>query len=72
MRNIIMARRIITDKQKEEFANRFSKLLLPHHYVPIVENKHPGKYTANQLRNFVNGKTFNFDILTDFEKIFTN
>ncbi len=63
--------KIITDKEKKNFKKRFDKIepKIPRSYVPVMEFLFPGKYTKGQLRDFKSQKTYNFDILEDFEKI---
>lgn len=39
-------------------------------YVALVNHLLPGKYSANQLRDFKNGKTLNAGLLEDLEKIY--
>lgn len=46
------------------------KARMPRSYVSIVQHFYPDKYSKSQIREFVNNKTMNFNILEDLEEIF--
>lgn len=62
--------KVIKKEDIADFKARKKALKIPRSYVSIVEYVLPGRYSKNQLRDFVNNKTMNFNLLEDMEKIF--
>jgi hypothetical protein len=61
----------MTNEQREDFKLRYKAIsdLMPRNFVPVMEFFFEEKYSKDQLRDFKNGKTMNFDLLSDFEKL---